>query len=277
MQANKSSLRRRLQIVELVRKRGEVSVDELAQAFDVSSVTIRTDLNYLEQQSYLVRAFGKARYLPQRTGDGVLTAPAEGPTRKASEMAIAGLAADWVGDHQSVMLGAGEITHKILPLLANRDNLALLLNDIAMVQTAQRFVRCELQLTGGLIEPDATVMTGPDAERSVSARSFELCILQASGIDADGNLLCASPALARVFQAGIRAATHTLVVAWHAHATPDDGHVFGSIDELDGVIVDDGLDPAAREVFLKRHLALHHKEDGILEFRKATTPSEQRA
>ena len=54
--ANKNSLHRRLRIVELVRKRGEVSVDELATAFDVSSVTIRSDLNYLEQQRYLIRA-----------------------------------------------------------------------------------------------------------------------------------------------------------------------------------------------------------------------------
>jgi DeoR/GlpR family transcriptional regulator of sugar metabolism len=72
MLANKSSLRRRLQIVELVRKRGEVSVEELSQAFDVSSVTIRTDLTYLEQQRYLSRSFGKARYLAQKPGDNVL-------------------------------------------------------------------------------------------------------------------------------------------------------------------------------------------------------------
>jgi DeoR/GlpR family transcriptional regulator of sugar metabolism len=159
----------------------------------------------------------------------------------------------------------------MLPLLASRDNLALLLHDMAMVQTAQRFVRCELQLTGGLIESDATVMTGPDAERSVGARAFELCVLQASAIDADGNLLCASPALARVFQAAMRSATHTLVVAWRPQATPDDGHAFGSLNEVRGVIVDDGLDASTLDVFLKGHLALHHKEDGILEFRKATT------
>ena len=72
MLASKNSLHRRLQIVELVRKRGEVSVDELSQAFDVSSVTIRSDLSYLEAQRYLVRSFGKARYLEQRSAASML-------------------------------------------------------------------------------------------------------------------------------------------------------------------------------------------------------------
>ena len=94
MLVSKSSLRRRLQIVELVRKRGEVSVEELSQVFDVSSVTIRTDLTYLEQQRYLVRSFGKARYLSQRPGDNVLAPIADSATRKASETTIARFAAE---------------------------------------------------------------------------------------------------------------------------------------------------------------------------------------
>jgi len=112
MLANKSSLRRRLQIVELVRKRGEVSVEELSQAFDVSSVTIRTDLTYLEEQRYLVRSFGKARYLAQQSRNNVLIPEADGAARKASETAIARFAAEAVDDHESLMLGAGDIVHK---------------------------------------------------------------------------------------------------------------------------------------------------------------------
>ena len=59
-----SSLKRRLQIVELARKTDEVRVEALSVLFGVSTVTIRNDLHYLEQQGYVVRAFGKARYNP---------------------------------------------------------------------------------------------------------------------------------------------------------------------------------------------------------------------
>jgi DeoR/GlpR family transcriptional regulator of sugar metabolism len=270
MLANRSSLKRRLQIVEMVRKRGEVSVEELSQAFDVSSVTIRTDLTYLEQQRYLVRSFGKARYLAQRPGESILMPLSDGATRKAAEMAIARFAAESVDDHESLMLGAGEIVHKVLPLLSDRSNLSLLLNDIAMAQTAQRFVHCELQLTGGHLIDEATTLTGPDAERSVTARPLDLCILEASGLDRDGNLLCADPSLARVFHAATQAAARTIVVAYQPQLSERDGHVFCNLADIGGLVIDDGIDPPTMDLFPRKHLELHRRENGILEFRKST-------
>lgn len=44
---------RRKQILEAVRANPRVMVDELAQKFDVSLITIRRDLQYLEDQSCL--------------------------------------------------------------------------------------------------------------------------------------------------------------------------------------------------------------------------------
>ncbi|HEX7932710.1 MAG TPA: DeoR/GlpR family DNA-binding transcription regulator [Paraburkholderia sp.] len=271
MLANKSSLKRRLQIVELVRKRGEVSVDELSQAFDVSSVTIRTDLTYLEQQRYLIRSFGKARYLAQKLGDNVLVPVADGATRKASETAIARFAAEAVDDHQSLMLGAGEIVHKIVPFLSDRSNLALLMQDIGMAQTAQRFLHCELLLTGGQLEAGASTMTGPDAEASVTRRSIDLCFLEASGLDRDGNLLCADPGVARVLEAARRAANRTIVVAYQPQLNERDGEVIANVSDIDALLIDDGIDPPTMELMPRKGLQLHRRESGILEFRKSSS------
>jgi DeoR/GlpR family transcriptional regulator of sugar metabolism len=271
MQANKSSLRRRLQIVELVRKRGEVSVEELSQAFDVSSVTIRTDLTYLEQQRYLVRSFGKARYLAQKPGENVLVPVADGATRKASETTIARFAAESVDDHESLMLGSGEIVHKIMPFLSDRSNLALLVHDIGMAQTAQRFLHCELALTGGQLEQGASAMTGPDAEASVARRSIDLCFLEASGLDRDGNLLCADPDVARVFQAAAQAARRTIIVAYQPQLNEREGEIFAALSDVDVLLIDDGIDPPTMDLMPRKGLQLHRRDSGILEFRKSTT------
>ncbi|WP_028228735.1 DeoR/GlpR family DNA-binding transcription regulator [Paraburkholderia ferrariae] len=271
MQANKSSLRRRLQIVELVRKRGEVSVEELSQAFDVSSVTIRTDLTYLEQQRYLLRSFGKARYLAQKPGENMLVPVADGATRKACETTIARFAAETVGDHESLMVGTGEIVHKILPFLSDRSNLALLVHDIGMAQTAQRFLHCELVLTGGQLEPGASALTGPDTEASVFRRSIDLCFLEASGLDRNGNLLCADPDVARVFRAAVQAAARTVVVAYQPQLNEREGEVFATLGDVDALLIDDGIDPPTMELMPGQGLPLHRRESGILEFRRSTT------
>ncbi|OTP70210.1 Transcriptional repressor of aga operon [Caballeronia sordidicola] len=264
--ANKNSLHRRLRIVELVRKRGEVSVDELATAFDVSSVTIRSDLNYLEQQRYLIRAFGKARYVAQRPGENVLSAVPASATRQAADMAIARLAADFIDDHASVFIGAGVITHKLLPLLADRSNLALTLNDISMVPTVQRFVRCELRLSGGSLDDDSTVLLGPDAERSLSALSLDLVVLEAMGFDREGNLLCADPRLADVYKAALKNAKRIVVVAYQP-ALQGEGKMFCHVSRLGGLVLDDAIDPPTLDLILKAGLDVNRREEGILEFR----------
>jgi DeoR/GlpR family transcriptional regulator of sugar metabolism len=264
MLANKTSLHRRLQIVELVRKRGDVSVEELSQAFSVSSVTIRSDLSYLERQRYLVRTFGRARYLPQQAHDNASVPAAPSAVRKGAEMAIARLAADCVDDHASVFIGAGDLTHKLLPLLADRSNLVVVLNDLEMVPTAQRFLHCELQLTGGTLNDNSTVLTGPDAERSLSARSLDLTMLEATGIDYDGNLLCADARLAQVYRSACETSPHIVVLAFQPSF--EGGEPFCRLADLAALILDEAIDPSAMERFVAAGLHLHRRADGILEF-----------
>ena len=51
---------RRSRILELMEKNPRVRVDELAEALEVSLITIRRDLQYLEDKKLLVRTHGGA-------------------------------------------------------------------------------------------------------------------------------------------------------------------------------------------------------------------------
>lgn len=53
---------RREQIIEMMKKNPKVRVDELAEKFQVSLITIRRDLQYLEDQNQLVRFYGGATF-----------------------------------------------------------------------------------------------------------------------------------------------------------------------------------------------------------------------
>ncbi|KMY85929.1 Transcriptional regulator of glmS, DeoR family [Candidatus Paraburkholderia calva] len=242
-----------------------MSVEELSQAFDVSVVTIRSDLTYLEQQRYLLRSFGKARYLAQKSGDDILVSASDSATRKASETMIARIAVENVGDHEALMLGASEIVHKMVPFLSDRANLSLLVQDLAMAHTAQRFFHCELLLTGGRLENGGTAMTGPDAEASVARRSIDVCLLQASGLDRDGNLLAADPALARV----AHAAERTIVLAYQPLLDECSGEVFASAADIDMLLIDEGIDPPTIDTMTRHGLKLERRDSGVLEFRRA--------
>ena len=55
-----STVGRRKEILHLLSEKGEVFVEELSKMFSVSEVTIRNDLDQLEQKNTLIRARGGA-------------------------------------------------------------------------------------------------------------------------------------------------------------------------------------------------------------------------
>ena len=55
-----STIERRQKIVLLTEKQGNVSVKQLADTFDISTVTIRSDLNELNKLGLIVRSRGGA-------------------------------------------------------------------------------------------------------------------------------------------------------------------------------------------------------------------------
>lgn len=52
----KSAIERRMEIVAIVNKNSSARVEDLAEAFSVSTVTIRQDLNFLEKNGYIIRS-----------------------------------------------------------------------------------------------------------------------------------------------------------------------------------------------------------------------------
>ncbi|EBP3907299.1 DeoR/GlpR transcriptional regulator, partial [Salmonella enterica subsp. enterica] len=48
----KAAIERRMEILEVITRQGKARVENLAERFNVSSVTIRSDLSFLEKNGY---------------------------------------------------------------------------------------------------------------------------------------------------------------------------------------------------------------------------------
>lgn len=71
-------IERQQTILELARQHGRVTVEQLAEAFEVSPQTIRKDLNELCGQRLLFRVHGGAMIAPSRENHGLRGAPHAG-------------------------------------------------------------------------------------------------------------------------------------------------------------------------------------------------------
>ncbi|MBS0449342.1 MAG: DeoR/GlpR transcriptional regulator [Proteobacteria bacterium] len=264
-----TTLKRRLAIVDLVRKDGEARVEDLSSKLGVSSVTIRSDLNYLEGQGYVIRAFGKAKYNPALQGAAAAPLEPDPSNRAAAEAQLARAVLPWVENGMSVFLSAGGIASRVLPSLVSFQGLALTMHDLDMVTIAKQFLPSEIYVTGGLHSADEPGLSGPGAELGLLSRPIDLCVIVVTGVDTRGRLVTRHPGAARLYSAAVRHAKRSIAAAYSPSFSAIEGHPICSLGDLDGLALNHNLEPAVFDLVSEHQLRVHRKGDGIIEFVRA--------
>ena len=158
--ASSALLKRRLDIVEIVRKQGEVKVDELSDMLRVSNVTIRQDLTYLEQQGYLKRSFGGAIYISPENLINHTTIDPPNCTNigiDGGEIDLVKNCLNYINDGDTLFLSHGNLIRKLIPFLHNKKSLRLIMNDINNAQLVKEFSDAEVILVGGVLQNGNTL------------------------------------------------------------------------------------------------------------------------
>jgi DeoR/GlpR family transcriptional regulator of sugar metabolism len=175
----RNTQQRRHLIVAQLQQQGEVTVEQLAEHFQTSEVTIRKDLTVLETAGLLLRRYGGAVPVPQ---DFVSESSLEKvSTRK---VAIAKAAASLIKDHYRIIIDSGRTTTALLPELASKQGLVVMTNSLA-VANALRELENEptLLMTGGTWDPQSEAFQGQLAEQVLRAYDFDQLFIGADGLD----------------------------------------------------------------------------------------------
>ncbi|MEN3259570.1 DeoR/GlpR family DNA-binding transcription regulator [Sodalis endosymbiont of Spalangia cameroni] len=229
-------LKRRLKIAEIVRKQGEIRVESLCEQLGVSGVTIRGDLAYLEQQGYLKRSFGGAISTAAATASQAVAPPVGAVPNRAAELEMALHCARLVADRDTLFLGHGAITRKVIPLLSGRKKLRLIVNDLQHALLADEFIDGEVILAGSEMIRNRHVLAGKTLDSVVQHYTLSHCILQATSLDATGALSGDLPQLAPHYQRVLdRAQMKTLLVT--GYPPPEGNHApAGQLTQLDNLV-----------------------------------------
>lgn len=243
--AGYGAISRQKEITDRLRAEGRVSVIGLAEALGVSVVTIRNDLEALEQQQLLSRLRGGAIALhPPRTARAA-SAPASGLDEENQR--IGAMAASLVHPGETVIIDAGATT------LALARALPPSLQDVTVVTPALD-VALELDahpgikviLTGGTLAKSQRTLIPPFATSLLRQINADVAFLTCAGVDAKRGFTTPSSEEAEVKQAIAAAASRTIMLADHTKL----GHVATAkiidLAEAERLITDTGADPDAR-------------------------------
>lgn len=173
-------------ILELLSQEGRLSVEEAAQALDVSTATIRRDFDQLAQQQMLMRTRGGAvaqsvsydlplRYKTARHAD--------------EKHRIAAAAADLVTPGAVVGLNGGTTTSELARTLATLATLesgfTIVTNalNIAAELTVRRHVK--IVVTGGVARQQSYELIGPLASGVLEQVTLDVAFLGVDGLDVE--------------------------------------------------------------------------------------------
>ncbi|MBD1553159.1 DeoR/GlpR family DNA-binding transcription regulator [Pseudomonas typographi] len=176
--SKRNTAQRRHNIIERLADTGEVSVDELAKAFQTSEVTIRKDLAALESHGLLLRRYGGAVPVPRELIEDV-------PSKvSVYKQAIARAAVARIREHARIIIDSGSTTAAMIPQLGRQPGLVVMTNSL-QVATALGELEHEpvLLMTGGTWDPHSESFQGQVAEQVLRSYDFDQLYIGADGID----------------------------------------------------------------------------------------------
>lgn len=177
MQKRNTQQRRRA-IIERLNSQGEVSVDQLAELFSTSEVTIRKDLAELENNGLLLRKFGGAVLLPAESSE--LSSEKLSSRKKA----IAAKAATLIQDHNRIIIDSGSTTAGLLAELKNKLGLVVMTNSLHIANSLlEQENEPKVLMTGGTWDAQSHSFQGQMAEQMLRAYNFDQAFLGAAGLD----------------------------------------------------------------------------------------------
>jgi DeoR/GlpR family transcriptional regulator of sugar metabolism len=170
---------RRARIVELVNRRGILSVAELARQAGASLMTIRRDLGLLDGQGLLRRSHGGAL---------AMSSPRDVPLRRRERLelqakaAIGRAAAALVRPGEMVLLDAGTTVVAMVPSLRALRNLTVVTNSVQVLAALWDRPGIRVVTLGGVARPSSGSLTGPLAEKALEEIRVDRAFLGTTGI-----------------------------------------------------------------------------------------------
>ena len=154
----------------------------LARHFRTSQITIRKDLEVLDNQGLIQRTHGGA--LPLQSGALVdPTLREKEKQHREEKIRIAMAAAKMVEEGQSVLLDSGTTTTAIARALKDIKKLVVITNAMNIAAEVAG-TNIEVILTGGVLRKNSFSLVGPVAEQSLRQLSADILFLGVDGFDA---------------------------------------------------------------------------------------------
>ncbi len=151
-------------ILKLIEERGQITVPEVSDLFNVSKVTARRDLIEMAERGEIRRTHGGALLGATPTEPPVLERAQE---QRDEKRRIGKAAAGLVQDGETIFLGSGTTVLAMAKQLNEGIHLTVVTNSLPVVTELSRHPHVEMIIIGGMLRKSEQAMVGHTAEQAL--------------------------------------------------------------------------------------------------------------
>jgi len=240
-------------IVAEVRRRGAVRVSELATLLGVSDMTVRRDLEVLDEAGLVDKVHGGATLRDERTSDEPgFEAKSLRNTREKHAIALS--AAAFVRPGQAIGITAGTTTWQMAYHIVDIANLTVVTNSVRVADVLHQSHRDDrtVVLTGGVRTP-SDALVGPVAVGALRSLHLDSVFMGVHGMSERAGFTTPNLMEAETNRAFVDATEHLVVLADHTKWGITGLSSMAPLHRAAVLITDGGL-PAAANATLGEHV-----------------------
>lgn len=234
-------------IYDLIHEKEYLTISELSEKFQVSTMTIRRDLAKMEKQGIVTTNYGGAVL-----NKGVASEPSfdikSGWAQQFKEQ-IAYEASFLVNDGDSVYIDCGTTTLELVKYITGK-TITLITNSCRVISEIQDFSKVRVLLAPGEYDPISEGALSSSTINFMQNYVIDKAFISTQGVDLAGGVTVPTDNDAQVKKAVMRKAKRKILLADHTKF----GHTFfakhGELSEFDAIITDDQID---EEIYEQMH------------------------
>ena len=180
-----SEIRKKI-ILNLLKDKDSVSVQEIVNQCNASEITIRRDLSELEGKGLLIRTHGGA--IKNTSVENLFTFNSRMDLNREKKEYICKIASNFINDKDIIFIDCGSTVSFLLIYISKKVSLTVITNSLPIVSELIHFENIKLIVIGGEVLNERKATYGRSAERSISQYHANKAFIGSDGISISNGL-----------------------------------------------------------------------------------------
>lgn len=182
------------QLVLHLKTKNAISISELADLLNVSSMTIRRDLEILEKREIVKVLHGVAVYNPSRTTDqdnkSDYLLQKQELLKKDEKTRIAKAAITLINPEETIMMDTGTTVYYLAREISIHMPFTVICWSLNVLQELMNKFQCNLIFTGGIFHPETQMFESKQGREIISNKRASKAFISAGGFHKELGITC---------------------------------------------------------------------------------------